>query len=332
MAIATAVTRLLGITHPILLAPMGGVAGGRLAAAVTAAGGFGIIGGGYGDPSVGYGGEAYMEEQFKAAGNARIGVGYITWALAKNPRLLDQVLQRDPVAVFLSFGEEADFAPKIKASGTLLICQVQNLEGARRAAEAGADIIVAQGTEAGGHGMQQRATMSLVPAVVDAVRPIPVVAAGGIADGRGLAAALMLGASGVLVGTRFWASPEALGSDHAKTLLLNAGSDETIRTRIFDVVRGLDWPEGYTGRAIVNDFARKWHGREAELAGNIEAEREAYRAAARAGNVSQAVVFAGEGLDLMHAILPAADIVRDIASGAEALLRGPSHVYELLDD
>jgi nitronate monooxygenase len=325
MAIVTAATRLLGITHPVVLAPMGGVAGGRLAAAVTEAGGLGIIGGGYGNPKAGYGGRDFMEAQFREAGSARVGVGYITWALAQFPDLLDQALERKPVAFFLSFGDEMQFARKVKDGGTLLICQVQDVEGARRALGSGADLIVAQGTEAGGHGKQRRATLALVPAVVDIAGPVPVLAAGGIADGRGLAAALMLGAAGVVVGTRFWATPEALGSTNAKDLLIRATGDDTLRTRVFDIVRELDWPAEYTGRAVANAFGTRWHGREAELARRIPEERDAYWAAARAADVNTAVVFAGEGLDLIHGQKPAGDIVRDIAGGAEALFRSPSH-------
>ncbi len=326
MAIATAITRLLGITHPIVLAPMGGVAGGELAAAVTAAGGLGIIGGGYGNPKAGYGGRDFMEREFRAAGNARIGIGYITWSLAQFPELLDQALERRPVAMFLSFGDETQFAPQIKTSGALLICQIQDVEGAGRAAAAGADIIVAQGTEAGGHGAQKRATMALVPAVVDAVHPIPVLAAGGIADGRGLAAALMLGAGGVLVGTRFWATPEALGHDNAKELLTRSSGDTTLRTRIFDIIRELDWPPGYSGRALSNDFTATWHGRESELVNRIGTEKERFWTAMRAGDTGTAVVFAGEGVDLIHDIRPATEILHNIASEAEALLRRPGHI------
>jgi nitronate monooxygenase len=323
--IVTAVTKLLGITHPIVLAPMGGVAGGRLAAAVSAAGGLGIIGGGYGDPKAGYGGPEFMEREFRAAGNARYGVGYITWSLAKFPELFDQALDRNPSAFFLSFGDESAFAPRIKAKGIPLICQVQDVAGAKRAADAGADIIVAQGTEAGGHGKHGRATLPLTAAIVDAVHPLPVLAAGGIADGRGLAAALMLGAAGVLIGTRFWATPEALGSDNAKQLLTKAGGDQTIRTLVFDLVRELDWPEGYTGRAIANDFTSAWHGNESELSRNLAEARETFWTAAKAGDVRNAVVFAGEGLDLIRDIRPAGDIVRFIAEDAEALLKSPKN-------
>jgi nitronate monooxygenase len=320
MAITTALTRLLGITHPIILAPMGGVAGGKLAQAVSQAGGLGIIGGGYGDPKAGYGGRDFMDAQFRAAGNARIGVGYITWSLARFPDLLDHALEHAPKAFFLSFGEEKPFAPRIKAAGVTLICQIQDLDGAKRVLDAGADIIVAQGTEAGGHGKSGRTTLTLTPAVVDIAGKVPVVAAGGLSDGRGLAAALMLGASGILVGTRFWATPEALGSDNAKQLLVKAKGDDTLRTRVFDIVRSLDWPDGYSGRAVANDFSRKWHGHESELAQNLTREAESYWAAARAGDTGKAVVFAGEGLDLIPDIRPAGEIVRDIAAVAERLL------------
>jgi len=211
----------------------------------------------------------------------------------------------------------------------LLICQVQDVEGARQAIAAGADLLVAQGTEAGGHGKQRRATLPLVPAVADVAGDIPVLAAGGIADGRGLAAALMLGAAGVLVGTRFWASPEALGAAAAKDLLVRASGDQTLRTGVFDVVRQLDWPEGYSGRAITNAFTARWHGREAALATDLQQASEKYWTAARAGDVSEAVVFAGEGLDLIHAIQPAGDIVRQMAEDAERLLRNAPAFFSI---
>lgn len=326
MTITTALTRLLGITHPIILAPMGGVAGGKLAAAVSQAGGFGMIGGGYGNPKAGYGGTAWMDEQFRAAGNARIGVGYITWSLQQFPGLFDEALEHAPKVFGLAFGDEMQFAPRIKKAGIKLLCQVQDLDGAKRALDAGADILVAQGTEAGGHGKSGRTTLTLTPAVVDIAGGVPVVAAGGLSDGRGLAAALMLGAAGILVGTRFWASPEALGSDKVKKLLTQARSDDTLRTRVFDIVRELPWPDGYTGRALVNDFSRKWHGNEGGLEKNLSRETEAYWTAARAGDINTSVIFAGEGLDLIHDIKPAGDIVRAIVTEAEGLLKSQAGI------
>src|SRR4051812_25731383 len=201
MPIATRLTELLKIQHPIISAPMAVVADAKLATAVSKAGGFGILGGGYGD-------EAWLRRELDAAGDARIGVGFITWSMAKNPRVLDLAFERKPPAIMLSFGDVAPHAEKIKRAGALLICQVQTVAHAKAALENGADVLIAQGAEAGGHG-DARGTFALVPAVVDAARGVPVAAAGGVADGRGLAAALMLGADGVLVGTRFYATLEA---------------------------------------------------------------------------------------------------------------------------
>ena len=178
MPITTRLTERLRIKHPILLAPMDIVADGKLAATVSRAGGFGIIGGGYGD-------EAWLAREMDAAGDARVGVGFITWSMARRSRLLDLVLERKPVAVMLSFGDVRPHAEKIKRAGANLICQVQMLAQAKDAAACGADILVAQGAEAGGHGIA-RSTFPFVPAVADTVPDIPVVAAGGIADGRGL--------------------------------------------------------------------------------------------------------------------------------------------------
>ncbi len=315
MTLRTRLTETLGITHPILLAPMGGVAGGRLAAAVSDAGGLGLIGGGYGDA-------AWLEREFAAAGNRRVGCGFITWSLAKNPALLDRVLERAPAAVMLSFGDPKPFAARIHAAKVLLMCQVQNRDQALQALDAGAGIIVAQGTEAGGHG-GGRATLPLVPALADLVAQrapqAMVVAAGGIADGRGLAAALTLGAEGVLIGTRFYASAESLAHDRAKACVIAASGEATVRTRIFDIVRGLDWPATITGRALSNAFAVRWHGREADLAA-AAAERERYQAAVAAGDFATAVVFAGEAADLITDVPSAATIVARIAAEAEAAL------------
>jgi nitronate monooxygenase len=214
MPIKTSLTALLGIQHPILSAPMDVIAGARLTAAVSAAGGFGILGGGYGD-------RAWLVQEttkLEQRTSAPFGVGFITWSLAKQPELLDIALDAKPRAIMLSFGDPRLFAPRIKAAGARLICQVQTEDMARQGLEAGADILVAQGTEAGGHGAS-RTTIDIVPAIVDlAAGRVPVVAAGGIGDGRGLAAMMMLGASGVLLGTRFYASQNAMGQTKPKNV------------------------------------------------------------------------------------------------------------------
>jgi len=311
--IATALTEMFGLEHPLVLAPMGAVSGGRLAAAVSNAGGLGLVGGGYGDRD-------WMRCELKRVKDETTrpwGVGLITWSADRS--LVEWTLAHEPHAVMLSFGDPRPHAKLVKAAGCRLICQVQDLDGARLALEAGADLVVAQGTEAGGHG-GTRSTLPLVPAVVDAVAPVPVVAAGGIADGRGLAAALMLGAHGALVGTRFVASEEALADAAAKRRIAAASGDLTERTRVFDIVRSYHWPEGYTGRALVNRFVERWRGREPALAGALETEAAAYRAATRHGDFDTALVWAGEGVDLIASVQPAARIVRTLVAEAEQCL------------
>jgi nitronate monooxygenase len=316
MALRTRLTERLGIRHPVLLAPMGYVSGGALAAAVGAAGGLGLIGGGYAEAD-------WLERELAAAGNQRVGCGFITWALAKRPDSLDLALEHTPAAVMLSFGDAAPFVAAIKRVGAPLICQVQSVRQARAVLEQGADIIVAQGTEAGGHGAR-RSTLPLVPAVVDLVaasgRDVPVVAAGGIADGRGLAAALMLGADGVLIGSRFYTAVESLAPAAGKARVAAGGGDDTLRTRVFDIVRGRDWPGEYTGRALRNRFSDRWHGDEAALiaAGGEESLR--YAEAAAAGDVDTGVMFAGESIDLIHAVEPAGVILDQVIVEAEAAL------------
>ncbi|OIQ92268.1 nitronate monooxygenase [mine drainage metagenome] len=312
--IATALTEMFGLQYPIILGPMGSVAGGRLAAAVSNAGGLGLVGGGYGDPPWLRTELARVKEDAKRPW----GVGLITWSATRD--VLDLALEYRPDAVMLSFGDPRPYVAAIKSAGCKLICQVQDLEEARLAREAGADLIVAQGTEAGGHG-GGRATLPLVPAVVDAVAPTPVVAAGGIADGRGLAAALMLGAQGALIGTRFYASAEALGREQAKQRIVAAHGSQTARTRVFDLVRGYAWPREYPGRALRNRFMERWDGREGELALALERERPGYQAAAGAGDYDTAVVWAGEAVDLIKAVDSAATLVARIGAEAEARLR-----------
>jgi len=317
MPLTTRLTKFFGIEHPILLAPMAGISGGRLAAAVTGAGGLGLIGGGYGDAD-------WLQTQIGKADGARVGYGFITWSLARNPDLLDMVLAQQPATVMLSFGELEPFAHRIHAAGVALIAQAQTLDHARRALDAGAEILVAQGGEAGGHGMSARSTFTLVPEVVDMVAERSpetlVLAAGGVADGRGLAAALSLGADGVLVGTRLWAAPEALVSPRAHQRAIQAGGDDTFRTQVYDAVRQLDWPTEYNERAIGNPFLDVWHGNEARLSTELPEAIETFEKAVAAEDFDAAAILVGEAVGLIHDVRPAADIVRDMARDATAIL------------
>jgi nitronate monooxygenase len=311
--IRTALTELLKIEHPILLAPMGSAAGGRLAAAVTNAGGLGLVGSGYADPDT-------VRRELTEAGNARVGVGFILWALEKRPQALDVALDAKPAAVVLSFGDPAPFTAQIRDAGSKTICQVQTVQQAKQAAAAGADIIIAQGRDAGGHSGTTRGTMGLVPAVADAVAPIPVVAAGGIADGRGLAAALALGAAGISMGTRFTASRESLWDQAMKAATLAASGDQTEQTRVFDVVRGAPWPAVYPGRALRNAFSARWNGREDELATDQKEQEKLYLATA-ANDFSTRVVWAGEGVDLISDIPSASEIIERVIAEAARILK-----------
>jgi nitronate monooxygenase len=303
---------MLDITHPVLLAPMDLVSGGRLASVVSQAGGLGLLGGGYGDCD-------WIEREWDHAGNARIGCGFITWSLAKHPEVLDRTLAHQPAAIMLSFGDPRPFAPRIHDAGARLICQVQTVAQAREARDAKADIMVAQGTEAGGHGLSEP-LFTLLPQVVDACPDTPVVAAGGIADGRGLAAALLLGADGVLMGTRFYASEEAIGHPEAKRRIVAAEAGQTVRSIVFDLSRRMHWPGQYTGRLLRNRHAETWLGRERELEARMDEVGRDYAAARERGDFDMAGVIAGEACALIHDIPPAGEIVERIVAEAERLL------------
>ena len=170
--------------------------------------------------------------------------------------------------------------------------------------------------------------MGLVPAMVDAVAPIPVVAAGGIADGRGLAAALALGAAGVSMGTRFTASRESLWGQSMKAATLAAGGDQTEQTREFDVVRGAPWPAIYPGRALCNAFSARWNGQEDAVAADQSHQEMLYLAAAD-NDLTTRVVWAGEGVDLVTDTPAASEIIeRVIAQAAATLTNGAKLVRE----
>jgi nitronate monooxygenase len=317
MPLSTRLTERFGLVHPIVLAPMAVAAGGRLAAAVSDAGGLGLVGGGYGDKD-------WIDTQLDIADSSSVGVGFITWAVARSPGLLERVLGRRPRAILLSFGDPRDLAPLVKDAGVPLLCQVQSREDAELAIAAGADVIVAQGSEAGGHG-DTRGTLTLVPEIADLLAGSSpetlLCAAGGIADGRGLAAALVLGADGVLVGSRLWATAEANVSDSMHEAVLTSTGDGTIRTAAADIVRKLDWPERFTARVLRNRFTDTWHGREVELRGaDPQVQREWLEGWAD-GDPERSNVFTGEGIGLIHSIEPAASVLDQMSTLATALLR-----------
>ncbi|MEZ5645009.1 MAG: nitronate monooxygenase [Burkholderiaceae bacterium] len=314
--LSTRLTQALGLRHPVVSAPMAFAGGGALAAAVSRAGGLGLIGGGYGDP-------AWLEDQFAAATGVRVGVGFITWSLRKSPSLLTDVLKHHPAAVMLSFGDPRPFVDEIRAAGAKLICQCQDMGHVMDAVDVKADVVVAQGGEAGGHGAL-RGTLSFVPEAADYLAEYApdtlLLAAGGIADGRGLAASLVLGADGVLLGTRLWASREALVQAGHHQAILDTDGDGTLRTTTADIARQIPWPRGFTARIRRNAFTDRWHGREQELERNVAVEGPRYRQAFAAGDPDNTGVWFGEAAGLIDSIDPAEEIIERMISTASELL------------
>jgi nitronate monooxygenase len=314
MVLSTAFTEFFSVQHPIALAPMGGSAGGALAAAVSNGGGLGLLGGGNGDLDW-----LARELPIVAGGTGEPwGVGFQSWAISVDT--VKRVLEHNPRAVMLSFGDPRAFVRPIRQAGAALIIQVTDLEEARQAVDLGADVIVAQGTESGGHGARHgRSTLPFVPIVVDLAAPTPVLAAGGIADGRGVAAALALGAAGALIGTRFQATIEALVDPSISKAIVEGRGEDTERSTVLDIARGSSWPSRYPGRTLGHPFLDQWRGREDELAADPDARR-AYQDGVARGDLPPVPVWASEAIDLINDLPPAADLVGVLAAQAEDAL------------
>src|SRR5437588_4095900 len=203
----------------------------------------------------------------------RFGIGMHTWAIEKRPDLLDAAIEAHPFLISISFGSAAPYVERLHRHGILVATQVNTRAEAIQAERDGVDLIVAQGTEAGGHVTGQVSTLPLLQAVLDAVQ-VPVLAAGGIASPRGVAAALAAGAQGVWVGTCLLASPECENSEQAGERIVRAQETDTLVTRAFDVGQGLSWPARYPGRALQNRFTDEWHSRLNELPQATQARQE----------------------------------------------------------
>ena len=307
MGLRTAVTDLFGIDHPVVLAPMGDVAGGALAAAVSEGGGLGVIGAGRGDLTW----LARECELARAGTHKPWGIGFLSWGI--DSVVVDAAIEQSPAAIMLSFGDPAPFTAAIRAAGIPIIVQVTDMTEARHALAVGADIVVAQGSEAGGHG-GGRATLPFVPAVVDIAGAVPVLAAGGIADGRGLAAALVLGAAGAVIGTRFEVTHEALIAADAANAIAAAGAEDTIQGRALDVVRDSPWPARYPARTLRNRVTDTWQGREADM---DDATKAAFREGVGRGDLDYVPIWAGEAVDLITEHDSATALVGRIAREAE---------------
>jgi len=300
---------------------MGLVTGGALAAAVSRAGGLGIVGGGYAGT---LGGEPDLEIELTRAKSGKFGVGFITWALERAPKMLTIALKHSPTCVFLSFGDPRPFAAEIREAGAVLICQVQFMSQIDVALEAGAAAIVVQGTEAGGHGAT-RSTFPFVPEAADYLKQRSpetlLIAAGGIADGRGLAAALMLGADGVVVGTRLWASAEALTPKAHTDNAIGKSGDATIRTKALDALRGAPWPREYSFRVLRNKLTDNWADREDEAFRVFGSLSEKYAEARAQNDLDTVAVICGEAVGLLRDRPTAESIMQSMVTQAADLLR-----------
>jgi len=322
MALTTAFTRRLGITHPVAQAPMGESAGGALAAAVSRAGGLGLVGGGRGN-------REWLTRELdlvRRGTDAPWGVGLLAWAAEVTA--LEHALTFDPAAVMLSFGDPRPFLPALRRSDAVLVLQCVDLDEAKQALDLGADVVVAQGSESGGHGARRgRSLLSLLPLVVDEAGSVPVLAAGGINDGRGIAAALALGAAGVLLGSRFQATPEALVEHRVQAAILAGAGAGTERSSVHDIVRDSGWPRRYTGRTLTDRFVAQWRDREDELAASVEA-KQAYRDAVSRGELPSSPVWVNESVDLIRDIRPAGEVVSSVVAETRQALAGLSLVDE----
>jgi nitronate monooxygenase len=315
----TRFTELFGLDHPVMSAPMAMHSGGRLAAAVSAAGGLGSFGGIHRT-----GGPDWIQAQIdivKGATDRPFAVGFITALLPFFEPLLDATLAAGPAAVALSFGDPGPWAGRVTDAGARLICQVQTLADADAAVDAGTDVLVVQGTEAGGH----TGTMSLLPLLtaVAARHPdVPLLAAGGVADGASLAAVLTAGADGAWLGTAFLATPEAVEiDDKYKDLIVASDGTDTVWTRVYDIISGAPWPQGIGERVRRNRFTEEWDGREDEV---LEQRQELAAQQTPLGSPpdpDRDAILYGQAAGMVDAIRPAGDVVRQVSEAAEAILR-----------
>ncbi len=308
----THLTTKLGLRYPLIGAPMANLAGGELVRAITQAGGLGMIGVGSRDSA------EFVAREASAArrGNPdiRFGIGVMAWDVVRRPQLLAAVIAARPFLASVSFGTVGPHVAGLHDAGILVTTQVHD----------SAETVAA--TEAVGH-TGAVATMPLLQIVLRATT-LPVVAAGGIATAAGMAASLAAGAEGVRVGTAFIASPEWGRQPAAIFAILAARETDTIRTHAFDRAQGIAWPAPFPGRALRNDFTDRWHERAEQMAENLSAQLR-YRAACERGDYRLAPIYAGHAVGLVQAARLAGEVAREIAEGAEVLLR--ARCVQLLD-
>lgn len=314
--IKTPVCDLMGIEHPIALGGMGSIYSPALVAAVSNAGGLGAMGCHNLAPERIQKAAAAIREQT----NKPFALNFLIFS-AEEESFAAALAERPPHMAFAWPRADQDiktYVDRAHDAGCKVTFMAGGVPEAVRAAEAGADVIVTQGTEAGGH-VSWMTSLTLLPMVVDAVAPVPVLAAGGFVDGRGLAAALALGAQGILLGTRFLASEESPLHANFKQAIVDSDGHDTVLTEIPDIAAGIVWP-GAMSRARRNRFIERWMGREWALRQHRAEALAGLVAARKSGDIDEGSLSMGQDAGLINEILPAGEIVRRIAEEAEAIV------------
>ncbi len=317
MALRTKITELLGIEAPVVLGGMGsGGTGHALVAAVSAAGGLGTLSASFLDPAA----QRAEVEAIRARTDLPFGLNHLLCFLNEERYAASLALHPRVIATAWAWSAQdlSVYFQRAHQAGALVMHMVSGVPEASRAVAAGADIIVAQGTEGGGH-VGWMGSMALVPMVVRAVAPVPVLAAGGVADGAGLAAALALGAEGVLLGTRFLATPESPVPDGFKRTLLESDGHDTLLTEIPDIAAGRVWP-GAMSRVRRNHFVERWAGREWELRQQRDQAGPALNEARLRDDTDEYTLGTGQTAGLITSLKPAAEIVTEMIEEAESII------------
>lgn len=301
-------TEQFGLGVPVVGAPMANVSGGKLTAAISAAGGLGMLGAG----SAVTADWIRTEGAIAAAGGKPYGIGLMAWSVEQRPEHLEAVLELKPALVSLSFGDYAPYVEPLRQAGIVVATQAGTVADAREAIGAGVDVIVARGAEAGGHGRNAVATLPLLQAILD-LTDLPVLAGGGISGPRGLAAVLAAGAAGGWIGTAFLTCEEALTSEPVRQRVIEADETATVYGTVFDAASRAGWPDEFGGRALRNSYFETWQGREEELKTDDAGHTE-YVEGTRAADPARASIYAGQGVGALSGRPTAAEVLDGFAT------------------
>jgi nitronate monooxygenase len=301
-------TERFGLGVPVVGAPMANVSGGKLTAAISAAGGLGMLGAG----SAVTADWIRTEGSIAAASGKPYGVGLMAWSVRERPEHLEAVLELKPALVSLSFGDYSPYIEPLQKAGIVVATQAGTAADARDAIDAGVDVIVARGAEAGGHGRNAVATLPLLQAILE-LTELPVLAGGGISGPRGLAAVLAAGAAGAWIGTAFLTCQEALTSEPVRRRVIAADETDTVYGTVFDAASRAGWPDEFGGRALRNTYFDTWQGREDELKTD-DAGHTDYVEGTRAADPARASIYAGQGVGSLTGQPTAAEVLDGFAT------------------